>query len=416
MNRLNSDDLDAAYPAIEKAKWGLDPTTIFLNHGSFGACPLPILAKQAQIREQLESNPLRYLLDVAPGELDRSKGILADLVNGPPEDIVFVQSATAGVNAVLRSLDFEPGDEILFLNHSYNACINVVKHVCKKTGAVPVVAKIPWPIKDSEEAIAAIAKQIGARTKLAMLDHVTSRTGLLLPIQEMIGVCKAKGVDVLVDGAHAPGQVEVDLRTLGATYYTANCHKWLCGPKASAILYVDPSKQDQIEPSIISHGSQPDPATGSYGDFQKRFEWQGTSDPSAAICAGDAVAFLNGLMQGGLSALMRRNHAMAVGLRSHLCDAWSITPPCPDDMIGAMAGLAICRSHYPTDTSPEARVFAEFEQSIRSEHKIECQPLAIGDPPVFHIRLSCHAYNHGSEILTLIDALADHVDPQVFLK
>lgn len=414
MTLPTADQLDAQFPAIRPEAWRTDSDVTFLNHGSFGACPRPVLDRQMRLREQLEANPLRFLVDEAPPLLDRSRSAMADLLRVAGEDLVFVQSATAGVNAVLRSLDFKANDEILYLDQAYGSCINVVHHVCRRTGAVPVVAEVRWPGSSPDQVIDAVQSKVGPRTKLAMIDHLTSRAGLRLPVKAIVDVLEARGIDVLIDGAHAPGQIELDVASLGAAYYTGNCHKWLCGPKAAAVLHVRPDKQDGIEPAIISAGSRFDLSGANYGDFQQRFAWQGTSDPTAAICVGESLGFLASLLPDGLPALMKRNHDMVVALRRLLCEVWSVPEPCPETMLGAMAAMPICKGYDVRDSTPVAQVQHAFTRGLRYDAKIECQPLAFGSPPILHARISCHAYNHGSQLLPFIDALTDRVDPMFY--
>lgn len=407
------EELDAMFPSIGVEHWGIDPTSTFLNHGSFGACPTPVLQRQNELRLQLESNPLRFMLDEAPDLLKQSKETLAGLLNTPDDDLVFVQSATAGVNAVLRSIDLKPGDEILVLDQTYRACRNIVDYVCKRTGAVPVVATIRWPGSTEDQVVESVLSKATDRTAVALIDHINSSTGMLMPIQRMVASLNSLGIDVLIDGAHALGQVEVDLSELAPAYYVTNCHKWLCGPKAAAVLYVRPDRQGRIEPAIISHGSR-DQKDGRYGSFQERFAWQGTADPTPAICAGAAARFLDSLMPGGLPALIERNHEMAVGARDLLCKAWSVPKPCPDQMIAAMASMPVCKGYEECDASDEAKAHREFVQALRLTNRIECQALPFGMPPVLHIRLSCHAYNHGGQLVALNDVFSGQVEPRLY--
>ncbi len=408
--------LDQRFPAVAPERWTLDPGCTFLNHGSFGATPRSVLERQQDLRAEMERNPLRFLLDAAPPLIERSRGVVAGLIGADPSDVVFVRNATAGVNAVLRSLHFEPGDEVLYLSHAYNACANVVRFVAERWGAKAVEVELPWPIDDPAQATEAVLSAVTGRTKLAMLDHVTSVSGLVLPIADMVAGLKARGVETLVDAAHAPGMLPIDMQQIGAAYYTANCHKWLCAPKTAAFLYVRPDMQDGIEPELISHGSNH--YGKGKGDLQMRFHWLGTSDPTPVICIADAVAVLESLLPGGLDALMHRNHAMAVGLRRVVCDAWGIQPPCPESMLGSMATLPLFVGRPRWDDSDAAEkqnaLMHRVQQSLRVEVPIVDIALGGGGPVVIHTRFSCQAYNHGAQVLPFIEAFADVVDPTVF--
>ncbi|XAL98008.1 aminotransferase class V-fold PLP-dependent enzyme [Phycisphaeraceae bacterium D3-23] len=412
MSTPTADELDARFPAIAPTAWSLDPECAFLNHGSFGATPRVVLARQQALRDQLEHNPLRFLLDAAPPMIERSRAAVAQLIHAPPEDVVFVRNATAGVNAVLRSLWFRPGDEILYFDHAYNACANVVRFVAERSGAKSVAVALPWPIEDPRQVTDAVLAVVTPRTKLAMLDHITSPSGLVLPIADIVAELKRRGVETLVDAAHAPGMVPIDIETIGAAYYTANCHKWLCAPKAAAFLHVRKDKQDGIEPDIISHG------TNNYGageaDFQMRFLWPGTNDPTPVVCIADAIGFLESLLPGGLPALMQRNHHMAVALRRVVCDAWAIQPPCPEDMLGSMATLPLFKGRPRWEDAGATRAQDEIFDRVQRKLKVEAPLIDIGTSPdatVIHTRFSCQAYNHGGQIVRFIDAFRDLIDP-----
>jgi isopenicillin-N epimerase len=217
-------------PSSFRRHWLLAPSTVFLNHGSFGACPIPILKLQDTLRRQMEAEPVQFLWRRYEDRLESARERVAKFVGARPQDFVFVTNATSGVNAVTRSLDLRRGDELLTTNHDYNACRNVVAETARRAGAKLVVAELPFPVRSEEEIVEAILRAVTRRTRLAMIDHVTSHTAMVLPIQRIIRELTARGVDTLVDGAHAPGMVPLNISKLGATYYTGNLHKWVCAP------------------------------------------------------------------------------------------------------------------------------------------------------------------------------------------
>mgnify|MGYP000370772089 CR=1 FL=1 len=324
--------------------WSLDPAIVFLNHGSFGACPLPVLALQQQLRQRIERQPLQFFGRDLEQLLDQARIDLAAFVGADADDLAFVPNATTGINTILRSLTFEPGDELLTTNQEYNACRNALDFVAARSGAKIVVAEVPYPIESSQQAIEPILQAVSSKTRLALLDHITSQTGLVFPIAEIIRLLTAQGVDTLIDGAHAPGMVALDLSAIAPTYYSANAHKWLCSPKGAAFLYVQRDKQDKIRPLTISHGANSPRRDRSR--FRLEFDWTGTDDPTAYLCVPEAIRFMGSLLPGGWSELMAHNRAKAIAARKILCEILKVAPPCPDEMVGSLATVPLSDGSY----------------------------------------------------------------------
>ena len=356
----------------------------FLNHGSFGACPKQVLAVQQRLRLQLEQEPLRFFGREWEPLLDDARSKLAAFVGTDVQDLVFVPNATTGVNSVVRSLTFSSEDEILTTNHEYNACRNALDFVASRTGARVVVAKIPFPIDSPQQVVAAVIERVSPKTRLALLDHVTSQTGLIFPIQELVKELQQRGVDTLVDGAHAPGMISLNLEEIGATYYTGNCHKWLCAPKGAAFLYVRRDKQSEIRPLTISHGTN-SPRTDKTC-FQLEFDWTGTDDPTAYMCVPEAIAFMGSLLPGGWRELMQQNHHLVLHGRQLLCEALEVQPPCPEEMIGSMAVV-------PMPATLENRDFMAVHDELFDKFGIQVQLIPWQEKPRLLLRISAQIYN-----------------------
>ena len=286
--------------AAVRREFALGDDFLTVNHGSYGATPRPVLAAQDAWRQRMEAQPTRFFAQELPAALRAAAARLAAFVGADGEDLAFVSNATMGCNAVLRSLPLGPDDEILCLGHVYNAVRNTMRHVAAERGARLVVAELPFPRPDRADVLARLDQALGPRTRLAVLDHIFSSSALVLPIADMAARCHAHGVPVLVDGAHGPGQVPLDLAALGADYYVGNGHKWLMAPKGSAFLHVRRDRQAGLHPVTISHG---------FGQgFVAEFDWTGTDDPSAFLALPAALDFFDRL---GGAALMTRNAALA---------------------------------------------------------------------------------------------------------
>ncbi len=380
--------------------WLLDRHIDFLNHASFGACPRPVLEVQAKLRSQLENEPLRFFGREWEPLLDSSRNKLASFVGTQAQDLVFVPNATTGVNAVLRSLRFAPDDELLTTNHEYNACRNALDFIASCVNAKVVVADIPFPIESPEQIIKAVIEKVSPKTRLALLDHITSQTGLIFPIQQLIKELQARGVDVLVDGAHAPGMLPLNLSEIGATYYTGNCHKWLCAPKGAAFLYVKRSKQPQIRPLTISHGANSKLTHKSR--YQLEFDWMGTDDPTAYMCVGEAIQFMGSLLPGGWNELMQRNHDLVMHGRQVICKLLDIAAPCPESMIGSMATLTVPKIL-------EKYTYTLLHDELFDKYGIEVQVVPWQGESKLLVRISAQIYNSIEQYNSLGKALQEIV-------
>jgi isopenicillin-N epimerase len=380
--------------------WPLDPDVVFLNHGSFGACPSAVLRHQGELRDRMEAGPVRFLSRELDDLLDASRAALARFVGADPDDLGFVTNATTGVNAVLRSLRFSAGDELLTTDHAYNACRNALNFVAERWGVQVVVATVPFPLASPDEVMTAVLSKVTPRTRLAMLDHVTSPTALVLPIERLIAELSVRAIDVLVDGAHAPGMVPLDLNKLGATYYSGNCHKWICAPKGSAFLWVRRDRHADVHPVTISHGANAVRAGRSR--FRLEFDWTGTCDPTAWMSVPKAIEYVGSLLPGGWPAVMQKNRALALEARDLVRAAAGTPPPCPDAMVGSIASVVL-----PDGLTTEIgwRRPDPIQSRLYDQWNIEVPVMTWPSAPQRLIRVSAQLYNTRDHYVRLAQAL-----------
>jgi len=372
---------------VSEPFWALAAGADFLNHGSFGACPLPVLAAQRAWQDELERQPVAFMVDRLEGLLDGVRARLGEFLGADPDDLALVSNATEGVGTVVRSLDFGPGDEVVVLDHGYNACKNAVQVELVRRGGRMVTAAVPFPIGDPAEVVAAVTGALTPQTRLALVDHITSPTGLVLPIAELVAAVQGRGVDVLVDAAHAPGMVDVALDRLGAAYWTGNCHKWMCTPKGAAVLHVRRDRQDGIRPLAISHGANAPRSDRSR--FRLEFDWTGTRDPTAWLAIPAAIDAIAAHDPGGWVGHRQACRALTLDARALLCEAVGTPPPAPDGMIAQLAAVILpdrIQVNGPAD---------EFGDPMRAwlwrHHRIEVPVFGWRDLRV--LRIAVQAYN-----------------------
>jgi isopenicillin-N epimerase len=381
--------------------WTLDPGIDFLNHGSFGACPRPVLEAQSELRARMERQPMQFLARDLEGLLDEARGALARFVGADPDDLAFVPNATSGVNTVIRSLELDGGDELLTTDHAYNACRNAL-HWQERRGARVVVAAVPWPAAGPRQVTEAVLAAVTPRTRLVLLDHVTSPTGIIFPVAEIVRRLGERGIDALIDGAHAPGMVPLDLRAIGAAYFTGNCHKWLCAPKGAAFLHVRRDRQERIRPLTISHGANATRTERSR--FRLEFDWTGTDDPTPCLCIPHALRFLGSLFPGGWPELMQRNRALALRGRTVLCEALRAGSPAPEEMLGSLASVPLPDAEG--DVRPSRGTFWHpLQRALLQKHHIEVPVIPFPAAPRQLIRISAQAYNSDDQFARLAAAL-----------
>lgn len=388
-----------------RSNWALDPQVVFLNHGSFGACPREVLACQRNWRDQLEQEPVQFFLNQYTKALDEARAKAAAFVGAAPENFVFVPNATHGVNAVLGSISLQPGDELLTTNHVYGACLNALHAVSERSGARVVLAQIPLPLQDEAQVVDAILECVNARTRLALIDHVTSATGIVLPIEAIVLALRSRGVEVLVDGAHAPGMLPLEVEALGAAYYTGNFHKWVCAPKGSAFLHARPDLQASLRPLVVSHGRT---AARGRRPFWENFDWPGTADPSAWLSVPFAIDYLDSCLPQGWPAVRAANHTLLLQARALLCERLSAAPPADERFLGSLATIPL-----PPASQEHSRVSAfdvsPLQQALFGRHRIEVPVFDWPGPEQRWVRISAHLYNELWEYEQLAHALGEEL-------
>jgi isopenicillin-N epimerase len=388
-------------PSPLSSAWSLDPGVVFLNHGSFGATPRAILEEQSELRARIEHEPVRFFIRELEAMLDGVRGALASFLGANADDLALVPNATSGVNTVLRSLDFRAGDELLTTTHAYNACANALAYAAHRAGAKVVVVNVPFPLEGPDTVVQTVLAAVTERTRLVLLDHVTSPTGCVLPLERLVPLLQERGVDVLVDGAHAPGMLPLRLDALGAAYYTGNCHKWLCAPKGAAFLHVRRDRQEHLHPLAISHGRNA-PRTDR-SRFRLEFDWSGTDDPTAWLCVPAALRVVGSLVPGGWPDVMARNHALALVGRRLLCAALDIAPPCPEAMLGSLAAIRL-----PDHQGPQRSFLATdpLQDVLWEEKSIEVPIFEWPRAPSRWLRISAQLYNSEAQYAYLAKCLA----------
>ncbi len=378
--------MPAPSPTDLRRDFLLDPAVAFLNHGSFGACPRPVFESYQAHQRDLEWEPIDFLDRRLPDLLAAARTELARYLNAPPADLAFVTNATVGVNLAARSLELRPGDEVLTTDLEYGACDLAWEWLCRRTGAEYVRAPIPLPLATGSELVEALFAHATERTRVLYLSHVTSSTALVLPVAEIVARARELGLVTIVDGAHAPAHVPVDIAALGADFTSGNTHKWLMAPKGAGFLHVRPEHQERVDAAIVSWGY----AEGR--GFQERIEMQGTRDPAAWLAVPAAIRYQ---AERDWDAVRERCRALTREARVELVDLLDTEPLAPEDMLGQMASA---RLPHP-DLGLRDRLFAN--------HRVE---IPVAGPNHDLLRISIAAYTTREEIDRLLAALARELD------
>jgi isopenicillin-N epimerase len=368
----------------------IDPGLAYLNHGSFGAMPSVVFEEQNRWRRKVEADPIELLGRQCPALVEAAKEDIGKTFGMAPRDFGLVTNATEGINAVLRSLKFAAGDELLTTNHVYNAIRQAMKFIARQSGATYREIEVAVPVRSPTEIEQAVLNAVTSRTRLVVIDHITSPTALVFPVEKILAGCADKGVDVMIDGAHGPGMFPLNIERLAPAYYAGNLHKWACGPKGSAFLWIRPDRQSPVHPLVVSHFYEQ--------GIVKEFAWQGTRDFSAWFATPRALQYL---AETGWSRIMNHNHAMAVWANEFLCAKWNVQSISPLDgtLLGSMAAVPL---PPPLDIASTDDV-ARFQQRLHDEFRVEAPFMTWNGRN--YIRPCCQIYNVPDDVERLGSAI-----------
>ena len=371
--------------------FNIDREVVFLNHGSFGATPKPVFATYQHWQKQLERQPVKFLGRDFDNNMNKAREALAAEVGTAASNLAFIPNATHGVNIAARSITLQPGDEILASDQEYGACEYAWDVVCKGTGAVYVRQPISLPAGTQEQMAAEFMAGINDRTRVIFLSHITSPTAVRLPVEAICAEARKRGILTVIDGAHAYGQIDLNLDTLGADYYTSNCHKWALSPKGAAFMYARPEIKDQIDPLIVSWGYGADNLSRSGSRFVDLLQWAGTKDPSAYLSVPAAIDF-------------RVKHGWE--------DVHKQAKQMLDETIGRIITLPGFANAYADSSNyiqmaaifiPNQFEVTDLKDFLYDQHKVELPVIQWKDHKL--IRISMQAYNTEKDIDALERAL-----------
>ncbi|KAI1353949.1 pyridoxal phosphate-dependent transferase [Xylaria sp. FL0043] len=392
--------LDATTAMVESfGDWQIRSDIVYLDNGAFGACPAVVVEEQQNIRRWIEENPHEFFERNYISSWENSRRILADFLHAEASDLVFTPGATHGMNVVIQSQTFDAGDEIITTNHAYSSVRLVLDHVAKIHGATVVVVDIPLEVSGQDAVLQRILASVTPRTRFAVIDHVPSRSGLIFPAKEIVSELAGLGIDTLVDGAHAPGMIPLNITDINAAYYVANCHKWMCVPRGVGFLHVRRDRAQGIKPLVIARS--PFVVNKSkHSHLEHSFGWMGTYCPSAVLTLPTSISYLRTVLPGGYIGLITRNHDLTVLARRIICRTLGISLPCPDSMIGAMATIPL-----PDSPGPEQEGMLPIQQTLWREHGIVIPIYSWPSYPKRVMRLSVQAYNSLDQYLRLANCL-----------
>jgi isopenicillin-N epimerase len=381
--------------------WFLDPSVTYLNHGTVGAPPRRVLARQQALREELERQPSRFMLRDLGGYLPapwrerfrikEAAGEVATFLGARAEDIAFAANVTTAINAVLRSVPLGPGAEILITDLGYGAIDMAAGFIAKERGLALRTVEVPYPVRDPGAVVDTVVSAVGPDTRLAIIDHITSETGLVLPVAAIAAECRRRGALVLVDGAHAPGSIHLDIPALGVDFYAGNLHKWAHAPRSCGVLWAHPERQQDLHHPVVSWG------LGK--GYPEEFEWSGTTDPTPYLAAPEGIAMLH---EWGFDEVLGYMHGLARAGAGLLAERWGTELCTPPSMLGALATVPL-----PERAGSTVEDANRLRLELLLEDRIEVQLHAARER--LWVRISAQIYNEMADIERLAEALAARV-------
>jgi len=376
--------------------WPLDPAATYLNHGTVGVVPRKVLEAQQRWRDRIERHPSRFMLrelwsfsgaEAGSTLMRQAAAEVASFVGADPGGLVFVDNTTTGINAVVESLPLAPGDEIVITDHAYGGIVTAVRHAAARSGASVSVVQMPYPAFDADEAVRRIESAMSARTRLVITDHIVSETALVFPVHAIVRACQARHVPVLIDGAHVPGALDLNVTAIGADFYVANLHKWAMAPRSSAFLVVAPAFQSTMHPPVISWG---------YGNgYTQEFDWVGTRDATPWLSAPDGIRFLREI---GFDELRRHNHDLAWRSAQYVTSAWKTPLEIDESMVGCMVAVMT-----PESCGTDKPAAVRLRDRLLYDHNIEVHAHARAGR--VWVRVSAQIYNEDKDIEQLARAV-----------
>ncbi|MCH2162275.1 MAG: aminotransferase class V-fold PLP-dependent enzyme [Phycisphaerales bacterium] len=375
-----------------RGDWPLDFSVAFLNHGSFGSVPHEIHKVAEQWRARFEAEPIEWFSRRSGDAVREAASKVASFLGSPADRTGFVVNATAAVNAVLRDAAIGRDDDILGLDHGYGAVKKAIRHLASARGANVIEARIPLPVHGPEDIIQAVEDAITPRTRLAVIDQVTSPTALVIPVQAIVDLCRARGIPVLIDGAHAPGMLHRPADIEGAGWWTGNLHKWVCAPKGCAVLVTSEEQLPRTHPPVISHGYQ--------SSFAEEFDWQGTMDFAPWLSAPASIDFWD--RYGGMELVRDHNHELVTSAHRFLVQRLGLAPISPIDgsLLGSMATIPLPRI---LESHPQRSTIEALNARLNHEFQVEAPVMDVGG--TWHVRISAQVYNEPADYERLASAI-----------